>query len=199
MRGHGDAHKLKVCPLIVHIGWHRGQHSPSGTTSSSPSSQTGRIRQETAEQSGASGIQLGQHWPSGVSGLNPSLHVMLEHSAAWQSRVQVRQHSPLPLVSVYPSRHFGRGHSVSKHPAGTQSGQHFPSSNSCSSPVPQMGQICVAQSIPKPAVRMQKSMHNYALYREKLHGSECICCIGANTCICRYLIRSMSAWFCNIL
>ena len=90
MRGHQDAHELKVCPLIVHTGWHHGQHSPSGTTSSSPSSQTGRIRQETAEQTGGtSGTQLGQHWPSGVSGLSPSLHVMLEHSAARQSRMQV--------------------------------------------------------------------------------------------------------------
>jgi hypothetical protein len=81
--------------------------------------------------------------------------MMSGHSAARQSRVHLRQHSPLRLVSVCPSRHFGRGHSVSKHPAGTQSGQHFPSSNSCSSPSPQLEQICVAQSVPKPAIRME--------------------------------------------
>ena len=116
MRGHRDAQKLKNCPLIVHRRWHRGQHSPLGTTSSSPSSQVG-LRQVTAEQ----------------------------------LRVHVRQHSPLRLVSVCPSRHFGRRHSVSKQPAGTQSGQHFPGSNNCSSPSPQLEQICVAQSVPIPA------------------------------------------------
>ena len=106
MRGHRDAQELKVCPLTVHTGWHLGQHSPSGTTSSSPPSQTG-CGQKTAEQSGVSGTHFGQHSPSGTTSSSPFSQTGSRQEMAEQFGTHCGQHSPSGTTRTSPSLQTG--------------------------------------------------------------------------------------------
>lgn len=118
VRGHKDAHMEGICPSISHswIGWHLGQHFPSGTTSFSSSWQTGR-RHRTTEQSGSSGrvvvlwgTHSEQHSPSGTTSFSPLSQSGSRQETAEQSSspgTHSGQHSPSGTSSFPPGAHSG--------------------------------------------------------------------------------------------
>ena len=149
VRGHGDAQVVNSCPSTsAHsgssfTGWHWGQHSPSGTTSSSPSSQTG-FRQRTAEQSGESGTHWGQHWPSGTTSSSPSSQTCFRQRTAEQSGTHWGQHWPSGTSVFSPGLHTGKRQSTVEQSGGargTHWGQHSPPGTSVFSPSLQIGII----------------------------------------------------------
>ena len=153
--GHGDAQVENSCPSIAHsssIGSHFGQHSPSGTTSRSPSSQTG-FKQMTIEQSGIVGMHSGQHCPSGTWSISPSWQTGRRHRMVEQSGTHTGQHSPSGTSCCSPSLHSGKRQDTAEQsgvsPSFTHWGQHCPSGVSILSPGLQSGSAhsTVEQSI----------------------------------------------------